>query len=1379
MSSGASRLLPATGIDAAGADPVQYYLELVSRSGSVITIDGSSLFQTDGYSWNVADSIDSATHTNSAPVAGPVSVTLAIPTLTPALFAGVTGAGQIGEIDILGYQTSDGALVSDLSFAVTKFAQVTTGAASVTFQADPSAVEIRHAPSLSAAGLTGGPAGAWNFTKNIAGFSGPDGTAPAAAPSSLPTGGVALPPLPPSDIVTLENAGLDGAFFSADGISGGVQLLDGSSVSAGSISLAPLAITLQGNELNVLLGLNSPLSVLSPFGVTVGYYTGGSLVGQATYIGVSVTDLAAAAGGLFTATMSYTAVDWQSYSGGTVSDSAAWDLTNGSTTFPGGIPVAMPTARPTLTGGSLADSYVVRLIDSAGNPITIGGDSLFAINGYSFSVAASGSLGEVDIALGTSPLSSLMSGLVSSGTTLSEIDILGYSNTQDSGIPVGTLLNDQSFGIVAGTQLSFGSGGADLTAVFRGAELQSSSIASSGTLTADPSGTWLENTAAFPTGPATAPSSEPTNILSGPSSETYYVRFVGAGGTALTAGGAEYFALGAAGAQDSTPVTASTSLLEIGATTLGPLSLAIDNTALAPALFQSLMSGTPLSEIDVLGYDSAGTLVSDSSFGLAIGTGLSLDGSGTLAFDAAYASVEQRQQDTAGSSGTVSTAWNVLTGTPTFTNGGSGTVPLAAPNVLPTAGVAGAGPSLKSFVQIVSSGTPLTLDGGQLFALSGYSTGAENTVQPAGFTAGSASFALLGLTIDDPGLATTLLSDLTSGSAIGEIDILSYNTATRTLVSEANFGKVRFATADLTGNTAQFGAAYTTTEVQQVGPTSTTSASWNIVTNNGTLSTSASTPATLSAAAIATPPTLDYYVSFVSSAGTLAADGAQMFALSGVQVGASADLATPGPATMQPLVLSLTQGVLTPTLFGDLSAGLHFSTVDVYGYSSSSHLLMSEQQFTDATVGSLGVDGSGTAGISLVYQSESAQYSATGLPPDPGPLVSNGALTIAPAQSVDVTALLYGLVTPGLSGDTDTITSVSGNASIAAGDVIYHAPATDGADSFTFTVQNEFGQAATGTVNVSVVCFLRGTRILTPQGEVPVEDLRIGDRVRTFSGAARKLRWIGMGRALVTPRNRDRATPVVVRRHALAEFVPHRDLYITRGHIVFLDGVLIPVEELVNHRSIAWVKDAGAVEYYHLELDSHDVLIAEGAAAESYREDGNHALFLNAATRPSRRAVAPCAPVLHEHPTVKRVWRRLSDRAGRLDLEFTDDPDLHLLADQRRIAPAGRDGGVWRFRLDAPAGDLRIVSRHAIPSMIGLEQDQRRLGVAVRRIDLAGAVLAWDDPRLAAGFHGPEPAERHRWTDGAARLPPELARRLPAGAPIAIEVSGTLPYPLA
>ena len=101
---------------------------------------------------------------------------------------------------------------------------------------------------------------------------------------------------------------------------------------------------------------------------------------------------------------------------------------------------------------------------------------------------------------------------------------------------------------------------------------------------------------------------------------------------------------------------------------------------------------------------------------------------------------------------------------------------------------------------------------------------------------------------------------------------------------------------------------------------------------------------------------------------------------------------------------------------------------------------------------------------------------------------------------------------------------------------------------------------------------------------------------------------------LATRGRRSAATPVIVRKGALAETCRIADLRVTKGHSFFLDGVLIPVEFLVNHRSILWDDRAQEVSIYHIELETHDVLLANGAPAESYRDDGNRWLFQNANT---------------------------------------------------------------------------------------------------------------------------------------------------------------------
>ncbi len=204
-------------------------------------------------------------------------------------------------------------------------------------------------------------------------------------------------------------------------------------------------------------------------------------------------------------------------------------------------------------------------------------------------------------------------------------------------------------------------------------------------------------------------------------------------------------------------------------------------------------------------------------------------------------------------------------------------------------------------------------------------------------------------------------------------------------------------------------------------------------------------------------------------------------------------------------------------------------------------------------------------------------------------------------------------------------------------------------DYVGITWQTGADAAGTGT-HVAPVCFCRGTLILTDRGEMPVESLAVGDRVKTLSGTFKPIVWIGFGRELLTVANK-LARPVIVRQGALADGVPKRDLYLTHGHALYLNsaigGVLIPVENLVNHRTILWDERAQVVECYHVELEDHDVLLAEGAPAESYYDAGNRASFQN--TRPGSAAGGNkpmFAPVLDSGAIVEDIWARLFARAG-------------------------------------------------------------------------------------------------------------------------------------
>jgi hypothetical protein len=362
------------------------------------------------------------------------------------------------------------------------------------------------------------------------------------------------------------------------------------------------------------------------------------------------------------------------------------------------------------------------------------------------------------------------------------------------------------------------------------------------------------------------------------------------------------------------------------------------------------------------------------------------------------------------------------------------------------------------------------------------------------------------------------------------------------------------------------------------------------------------------------------------------------------------------------------------------------------------------------------------------------------------------------------------------------ITDVSG-LHFGAGNLLTVSESTAPGLTLQFDAQPDLQYAVVdGSTDIYVPCFLPGTFILTDQGEVPVEKLQLGDRIATLSGTTRRLSWIGRGRTLATRGRRNAATPVIVQKGALADNVPHHDLHITKGHALFLDGVLIPAEFLVNHRSILWDDRAQEVTVFHLELDTHDVLIANGAAAESYRDDGNRWLFQNANDGWDQPPKPPCAPVLTGGPVVDAVWRRLLDRAGpRPGLPLTDNADLHLLVDDERVDAAAEYGAAHVFRLHRTPNRVQIASRDVVPAEVGLARDARPLGIAVRRIAVRQGsrfvVLRANDPRLAEGFH-PYEADGHlRWTNGTATLPAAAFAPFQGAMEVVLHVAATTYYP--
>ncbi|WP_349959764.1 Hint domain-containing protein [Rhizobium sp. ZPR3] len=141
-------------------------------------------------------------------------------------------------------------------------------------------------------------------------------------------------------------------------------------------------------------------------------------------------------------------------------------------------------------------------------------------------------------------------------------------------------------------------------------------------------------------------------------------------------------------------------------------------------------------------------------------------------------------------------------------------------------------------------------------------------------------------------------------------------------------------------------------------------------------------------------------------------------------------------------------------------------------------------------------------------------------------------------------------------------------------------------------------------------CFLRGTLIRTPEGDIPVEDFRVGDLVVTHKGVA-EIKWVGRRRidpkAIDKPRD---TLPIRIQAGAFAANVPARDLYVSPDHCMFFGESLIPAKFLVNGTTITQEATLVPFEYFHIELEQHSIILAEGAQTETYLDLGGRLSFL-------------------------------------------------------------------------------------------------------------------------------------------------------------------------
>ncbi|MCX7383882.1 MAG: Hint domain-containing protein [Alphaproteobacteria bacterium] len=390
-------------------------------------------------------------------------------------------------------------------------------------------------------------------------------------------------------------------------------------------------------------------------------------------------------------------------------------------------------------------------------------------------------------------------------------------------------------------------------------------------------------------------------------------------------------------------------------------------------------------------------------------------------------------------------------------------------------------------------------------------------------------------------------------------------------------------------------------------------------------------------------------------------------------------------------------------------------------------------------------------------------------------LDTNAAWTVAGATSA-----FSGVTVSGFSvDDTLNFTNLAFDAGeTAAPDGAGHLNilSSGGATLFSLNVSQTFAAGAlfnltsdgAGGTDLSFTnCFLRGTRIATPDGEVAIEDVRIGDHVVTRFGGVRQVKWVGRqrfaGRFLAEESDR---WPVWIAAGALGGGLPDRDLVVSPEHALLIDEVLVPAALLLNGSTIRRVTGLDEIDYFNPEFDSHDCVMAHGVWAESFADTGNRLSFHNhaeyAALYPDDEPVrdAFCAP--------RAEWGDAGVAAVRARLGCADEgryeegAEIALLVDGRRVDAEWRDGAAHRFRLSVRDGGLPgalvLASRSDVPGRDHAGGDARRLGVAVAEMRVLGdgvrLEIGPDWAGFGPGFHGSEGT--HRWSDGHGHLAASL-----------------------
>ncbi|MCW8843418.1 MAG: Hint domain-containing protein [Rhodobacteraceae bacterium] len=208
------------------------------------------------------------------------------------------------------------------------------------------------------------------------------------------------------------------------------------------------------------------------------------------------------------------------------------------------------------------------------------------------------------------------------------------------------------------------------------------------------------------------------------------------------------------------------------------------------------------------------------------------------------------------------------------------------------------------------------------------------------------------------------------------------------------------------------------------------------------------------------------------------------------------------------------------------------------------------------------------------------------------------------------------------AGSTLTITHINGQ-EVSAGDTITLSTGqvitlnadgtidvvTDGDEeevNFTYTIEDEDGTSDVGFVTVNSTaapCFVKGTLIRTPEGDVPIEDIDVGDLVETYGEGPQEVRWVGSR----TVPAEGALAPI---RITAGSFGDHGTLLVSPQHRILIRDsraellfdspeVLVKARDLVDDHRVTR-RAGGDVTYFHILFDTHQIVFSQGLETESF-----------------------------------------------------------------------------------------------------------------------------------------------------------------------------------